>query len=455
MAKLLFCRPLGSNPDPGPEPEPDPEWPEPTHFVTTSGNSTNSSGTFAAATNPGAPCSLGVALTYASAGDVVSVAAGTYTRTGSANRFVPAYNPTNQGTSGNPITFIADGTVVLETTTSTGPTIGAGGKDYIHWLGHFYVDEANALSTSDTGACVFVDAYHCVIDGAELIGRGNISRGDNYPGIRLEEASDITIRRCKVSNYKGEGATNSPAIQLYRSGDVLIERCELFDSDGGVTLKGTAETEWRDTVTIRQNHIHDIAQGAIEVHRTGPVPAVLVAQNLIVDCGDGGTIKQWNSPSGDMSSFGFLTGPHNLKYINNTVINTSAGGVKLKNDGPEEADQGHEFRNNIFAGSGPGVGNEDATESTWNDTDDFLWDRNCYNKSGWSFSSWRSAHSGQDVNSISADPLFVNASGGDYRLSGGSPCASLGRARFGVGGADDTVIPAGCYITGEEVIGPA
>jgi hypothetical protein len=79
-----------------------------------------------------------------------------------------------------------------------------------------------------------------------------------------------------------------------------------------------------------------------------------------------------------------------------------------------------------------------------------------YFRSNMNFATWKS-NFGQDSAapaSVNADPQFVNAGGGNFHLQAGSPAANIGRAIGGVGGGNGTTIPAGAYITGNEVIGP-
>ena len=67
-------------------------------------------------------------------------ASSTYTTAGTDARYLPAYNPVNSGSAGNPITFEADGAVTLRYSSGTGPVIGAYERNYITWRG-FRVDE--------------------------------------------------------------------------------------------------------------------------------------------------------------------------------------------------------------------------------------------------------------------------------------------------------------------------
>jgi parallel beta-helix repeat protein len=69
--------------------------------------------------------------------------------------------------------------------------------------------------------------------------------------------------------------------------------------------------------------------------------------------------------------------------------------------------------------------------ANWKD-DGFRMDRNVYwdtrgltpRFSNWSWEEWRAR--GKDLNSVIADPLFVNAANGDFRLRADSPALKLG-----------------------------
>jgi hypothetical protein len=79
------------------------------------------------------------------------------------------------------------------------------------------------------------------------------------------------------------------------------------------------------------------------------------------------------------------------------------------------------------------------------------------NTSTMSFASWKSSF-GQDnasPASINQNPMFVNAAANDFRLQAGSPARALGVDRLDLNnnGSTTDIIPAGAYITGNEVIG--
>ncbi|MBM4340562.1 MAG: fibronectin type III domain-containing protein [Deltaproteobacteria bacterium] len=71
----------------------------------------------------------------------------------------------------------------------------------------------------------------------------------------------------------------------------------------------------------------------------------------------------------------------------------------------------------------------------------------------YSLATWRSTF-GYDVNSITDNPQFVGGSGvAAYKLQSGSPARTLGRTITAIHGSSGQTIPAGAYITGNEVIG--
>ena len=72
------------------------------------------------------------------------------------------------------------------------------------------------------------------------------------------------------------------------------------------------------------------------------------------------------------------------------------------------------------------------------------------------FAQWKSRFK-LDSNSLDGvDPRFVDAVNGDFRLQPESPARTLARDVLNLTGqGTDAVIPAGAYISGEEVIGRA
>ena len=81
------------------------------------------------------------------------------------------------------------------------------------------------------------------------------------------------------------------------------------------------------------------------------------------------------------------------------------------------------------------------------------WD-NPYN----TISNWNNAlggcpGNGNDCNSITANPLFVNIDAHDFRLQSASPALTLGRTITEIHGSSGQTIPAGAYIDGNEIIG--
>ena len=55
----------------------------------------------------GDPWTLAEAMTSAVAGDIVAIAAGVYVGSSTNNKEQPAFRPSNSGTSGSPIRFVA------------------------------------------------------------------------------------------------------------------------------------------------------------------------------------------------------------------------------------------------------------------------------------------------------------------------------------------------------------
>jgi hypothetical protein len=385
----------------------------------------------------------------ARAGDTVHVNAGTYSTTGTGERYGIAYQAVNNGTAGSPITFVAEGLVTLTYTSGVGPVIGSYGRNYITWRG-FTVNEVNAPSTSDTGPCVVGDATGVVIEGNNITGVGTNSRQDNYVGIRIDGAWDVTVRNNRVRNFRGYGR-NAAGIMTYYSGRLTIERNELENAGTGIYLKGNIlNTDW---ITIRYNLIRNIDEAGIDIHRT-PTPVtgpLLIYQNIIRDSGRGVAIHGFDSGTTDAQ---------NAKIVNNTLVNNTYGLHVLY---PLRDNARHLFWNNVVTGGQYGIYYETTAANLVESRIDI--EHNVYNTptvaqvstQNLTLASFRSQFNMDNASpaGISTVSLFLDLLS-DLKLLPASPARSIGVDVLDLDrdGSTTDVIPAGAYITGSEVIGP-
>jgi parallel beta-helix repeat protein len=393
----------------------------------------------------------------ARAGDIVIVQAGTYDQSASgSSRFDPLYNPANSGTSSAPITFRADGRVVLRSTTYGGPVIGAYSRNYIVWDG-FYIDEVYVNSVADTGPVVVWASTGSQIHNTEIKSK-QANYQDNHNGIRVEQANRTTLRNniiYGVGSQSGYGQ-NDAAVMLYDSNDTVIENNTMYNCGVGVFVKGNHSGFTQDRTIIRYNLIYNMQTTGLMLlaSRYGRVYQNVLRDNL------------WG-----MTVYSLGGGPTGDIWSNNTVHNSRYGGIYFR--GSAAAWQQIGFYNNII--SGP---NEAAVNGeTFSGPGDATFEHNVYfgfqnfaNFGGGyrTFATWKSTWGKDNVNpiSVTADPRFVNAAGGDFRLCTGiaSPSAlctlassvlSLGIDILdlnGSGSSNDGVRP-GAYITGNETIG--
>jgi hypothetical protein len=406
----------------------------------------------------------------AQAGDTVYITAGTYATAGPNSRYNPAYNPVNSGTIDNPITFEALGTVTLTLSSSVGAVIGAYQKDYIIWKG-FTIDEANAISASDTGPVVFWESHNSQVLNCIITGRGDIARGDNYTGVRTEYAQNITIKNNRISNFGPTEGHNSACIMTYYSGGLLIENNEISGCGSAVFFKANTNSAYPDANghrtwnKVRLNYIHD-CPGGVNFYRSQETDQLqTVTQNIF---------KNITNVEGAVSTAPFEYGdsygePNNVKVVNNTIIDSlyafHLGNASINTD--------NSYWNNIvYKSSSTGsiirISSQNNTYGAIavakNDFEHNLYYNSPNQITGESvgdvsLATWKATYS-QDSASPAAstsDPLFTNAGTGDYTLQGGSPALTLGVDILDLdsdGSTTDTV-PAGAYITGSETIGIA
>lgn len=386
----------------------------------------------------------------AHAADTVWVAAGVYWEDGQVGqypRFSVHMNPANNGTAQAPIVFRGVGRVEIRMNHGfRGGTIGASGRNYIIW-DNFVIDDYYQGSTSDTGPVVFSSCDHCMIVNCDIKGHpGSYYHGydtftANYRGISLEPASFVTIRNNRIHHFSG--GQNEAGIMAYDSNDNLIENNDIHDNGTGIFIKGIHAGKTQARNIIRRNVLYNNTYAGIRVLGSSDAK---IYQNVI-----------YGRPTdGEGLRAGWSTSERSL-FVNNSVHGCNSGFL-AQGDGLIAV----RFWNNIISSPGQAA----IVSSVANPTrQDVTYDRNLYhdfprmwadNWGGGSFSSFAQFQAyGQDPNGMEGDPLFVDPTNHDFRLQAGSPARTLGRDILDLDGdgSTDNVIPAGAYITGDEVIG--
>lgn len=383
----------------------------------------------------------------ARAGDVVEVAAGIYWETGnpSGGRFTVSLNPANSGTATNPITFRGVGDVFVRMQRGfRGGMIGCDNRSYIVW-DNFEIDDYYGGSTSDTGPVVFTgNARHCQLINSTVKGHpgsyyhGYATFGGNYRGVSIEPAHNIVIRNNVIHDFRG--GQNEAGVMLYDSNDNLIENNLLYNNGLAVFVKGVHSGATQARNVIRRNVVRNNNSGI----RGLAFEDGLVYQNVVYNNSDVGL---W---------IGF-SDARRSRWFNNTLVNN---GRPIVAQGTELVDV--QVLGNIVASSpyahynwtndGPSQQSVAYNRNVYYNNA-----RHAYYESGRTitFADWQSTYR-MDVNGVTANPMFVNSSAGDFRLQSGSPVRSIAVDALDLNGNGSTsdLIPAGAYVTGSEVIGP-
>lgn len=389
----------------------------------------------------------------ARAGDIVRVAAGTYTTAGTGGRFDVAYNPANSGTAGNPIQFVADGTVSLRLGSGAGPVIGSGGRHYIVWDG-FSIDETTAAPVADTGPVTVLAGNGVILRNLSLRGI-NAPWQDNHNGIRIEGANGTIVQGNLIHGFgsaTGRGQNDS-AIMLYDSNDTVIENNELHSSGAGVFVKGQHDGQTQRRTVIRRNLIYNMSAQGLTI---GPAARDgRTYQNVIRNCvGGEAAIRLYDFGTGEGRE------PINEVIANNTIY--GCAGFNITDVGV-----GNVIVNNIVDVAG--TSNRYPIESLRLELRNIQVNRQVYNSSpggtvarldidgngnSYSLSSWRSTF-GHDTAGVAQNPGFVAPAQGDFHLVSGSAARNVGVDVLDLNGNGSTTdtVPAGAYVVGNESIG--
>jgi hypothetical protein len=365
-----------------------------------------------ACTNPAAPCeTIGYALTQAGNGDEIRVAEGTYTET-----LDIAITVTLKGG------YTISGALRLPRTGET--VVDANGADD----SVFEIDNTNvtiegftiqgANRTTWAGGIDIVDSTVVI---SETVVHNNETT-DEGGGVAVAGTSKVTLIDSTISNnvagHGGGGIIVDGSNAQAQLVNVVVEHNEA-DYGGGIAVRSGASAFISNTYVISNTANNN--GGGVGIWAGGPV--VVMANTVISDnygydiasglamWEPGGTFTGTNllivdnrSGSGT-GGIGLVGGEVGGQLMNVTVAgNDSATGF----DGAEISGQtgGFPIVNSIFWGNGTDGSNLGGSNLNV------------------SYSDVQGGFAGTD--NIDADPRFVDAANGDYRLGVGSPCTDKG-----------------------------
>lgn len=324
------------------------------------------------------------------------------------------------------------------------------------------------------GAVRFEGARGCAF-------KGNAIRHTGAYGVEIGAACKRIDVVSNTLEDLGGGGVKVGETDWQQNADLLTERCLVQDNviTAGGRLHPASVGVWvgqNPYITVAGNHIRDLYYTGISVgwswgYQPNGAHHNTIASNRISQIGQGvlsdmggiytlgpqeGTVLRGNRIH-DIRSFTYGgwgiypdEGSTGILVENNCVFRTKSAGFH-QHYGKENV-----IRNNVFAyGSEAQVMRTRAEEhlsltfernivifeggpllgSNWNGNN-YRFDRNLYWRAGgtpfdfygMSFEQWRAK--GQDVHSMTADPLFVDPANGDFRLRTSSPASALGFTGF-------------------------
>lgn len=422
----------------------------------------------------------------ADAGDTVFVFGGTYSNalncsgTVGVCKFTVLYGPVNQGTAGNYLTITCVGDCLIAAPDWNGAIVGANARNYIKWYadvsqGHSWqmnayapLDDAAAADevdiTADTGPCVCTQATGCwfegfILDGGDP-GDPYPTINENYPAFRVEHGTNVTIRNNDIRNFTETG-NHGAAINTYHSSHGTYEHNYISNVGLGHITKDNGSDDGVSSMTIRFNRITDVGYCfAWSMTAEGTEPTTLVHQNICTNFEIG------------VFSTGNTGSPRSADIFNNAFHSGSQAGVWVRN-----LYVSSRFWNNIIhtvprmlfgdsGDSGPTAAQLDLEHNDYYNATTAFYTGGDGTRTKASFDGAFNGQHDDSPASIETDPLFANTAGDDYRLctgsgvphascAGASPALAIGVDALDLDGDLSTsdTIPAGPYVTGNEVIG--
>lgn len=404
----------------------------------------NANHTLASDTGPGTEAqpfaTLTAGVAAAEAGDNVIVKAGRYSDPNAT--WYSAFNPARSGAPSAPITIKSDPPLAAvlvprdfnASAQSQYPALSIYQRQYIVIDG-FKAEGMLKIHHDVQGASQYVTIQNCdVVYGSQL--------GDDASlnwGIAIHVSDNNIVRNNEVRNMRSSGnnSENTAAFMNFASSYNLIENNDA-DASNGVVLSAYGQKAGNiHNNTWRRNIARNAPVGFLGKGGTGGgtySDNEMFYQNIIIN-----TERAFHLN-------------HNSRYwrvYNNTVYN-----VDLFLNQWQLNSVDNQFWNNIVFDASRGAYQvEDLSGPNWNTyislSNYNFWGSLTRSFARWSYGSnsqtldeWRSA-TNFEANSLTGDPLFVDAAQGNFKLQAASPAR-----RAASDGLD-----MGAYPTGSEVIG--
>jgi len=330
----------------------------------------------------GDPWNMTQCMTQPVAGEVIGVMAGVSVDLTAPNSFnTPAFNPTNSGTSGNPIVYVAQWAAIglsgVETnalrtelrhagtraTTTADVETGTGGamygsyqRNYITYDG-FYVDMAEAQIKGDSG---LITARFCTgVRFLNFVIKGTQTNLQSNPIIyRPQDAVDTVLSNFRAYDFTNDTTGSSvPQAALfsdqYGDQNFIIEKGEIYNTQRGIFLKGSGSPSFGDQLnygTIRYMIVHDVRScyqfNALSTTQTTTLQYSLCYNVALEGQGDGGVVL-----SSETTPARNLTIDHVTVAKVDANSNNTNGGLITRGNQLASGSNGVTITNNIVDGN--------------------------------------------------------------------------------------------------------
>ncbi len=393
-------------------------------------------------------CSADTAFTEAVAGDIVNFRGGVYEALHDYDSYHAHFEPANSGTVDAPIIFKAypgetpHMDCVVNGTYEGCAALGNGDQDYIIFDGFTVTTDNGSLigTILITGFNKGVYAKGCVVRNCIIDGGSTpVSSTDNRETLRIEATADTVIENNIIKNMISSiNNHNTSLIKTYDNDNLTILNNEFYNAQLAVYLKRLTNVG-----VVENNYIHNVNEGIyINASIDSNSNDITIRNNVVSHCS---TAFCTVATSEDRTV-------DNLTYANNTIYETNRG-IAI---GENQNGLGGIIYNNIVVGEHSKIvtdGTAELKESDHNNFAGYVYIvTNLYEDNEATFRdlpSWQTSGkladgSNPGSGSLSADPLFENASGNlnqldDFRLASGSPCIGAGRGGVDMGADIDLV----------------